>query len=141
MKRLAYMSVGMPAAASSAPRIAPPADYEVLEGIHACKKAHMVIVDGMSCVSSSSCNTTEDNVVSLMYIVAQGLLVTTKACMNMANGRARKLPRPSVMEHHGSVTKCVAEFVVSRNFRTLYIWMLCQLLNFAWRYQAASGRS
>ena len=121
MKRLAYMSADMPAAASSAPHIVPPADYEVLEGIHACKKAHVVIVDDMSCLSSSSCNATEDNVVSLMYIVAQGLLVTTKACMNLVHGRARKLPRPSVMEHHGSVTKCIAEFVVSRNFRTLYM--------------------
>ena len=81
----------------------------------------MVTVDDMLCVSSSSCNVTEDNVVSLMYIVARGLRVTTKACMNLANGRARKLPRPSVMEHHGRVTKCVAEFVVSRNFRNLYM--------------------
>ena len=71
--------------------------YETESGLHACRAAHMVIVDDLGRLHSEEADL--EWVLHLLYIVARGVPLTTEAVALSSKGDMRKIPTTSVREH------------------------------------------
>ena len=87
------------------------AGYETRAGHHACRTAHVVIVDDMARLHSDHADL--EWVLHLLYIVARGLPVTTAACASSVNGDVKKMPRTSFREHKPQMTRLV-NFLIAK---------------------------
>ena len=92
VRRLAYLP-GCNLVASGAMAVG----YETESGLHACRAAHMVIVDDLGRLHSEEADL--EWVLHLLYIVARGIPLTTEAVALSSKGDMRKIPTTSVREH------------------------------------------
>ena len=88
------------------------AGYETRAGHHACRFAHVVIVDDLARLHSSD-HADLEWVLHLLYIVARGLPVTTAACASSVSGDVKKMARTSFREHKPQMTRRV-NFLIAR---------------------------
>ena len=73
------------------------AGYETRSGLHACRTAHMAIVDDLGRFHSDEADV--EWVMHVLYIVARGIPITTAAGALSANGEMKTIPATSLREH------------------------------------------
>ena len=70
------------------------AGYETRSGLHACRTAHIVIVDDLARLHSDHADL--EWVLHVLYIVARSLPLTTSAVALSVNGDMKRIPVTSV---------------------------------------------
>ena len=136
-RRLAYLP-GHNSAASGAMA----AGYETISGLHACRTAHMVIVDDLGCLHSGEADL--EWVLHLLYIVARGVPVTTEAVAMSAKGDMRKIPTTSLREHKPQMKRRLL-FLITKKLNAecpalaTGIRAIEQMTSSAWRVQLVDG--
>ena len=81
------------------------AGYESRRGLHACKTAHIVIIDELARLHSDHADVAW--VLPLLYIVARGLPLTTCAVAKSVHGDMQKIPATGVREHEPQMRRRV----------------------------------
>ena len=102
VRLLAYLPGGTGAALAEG--------YKQESGLHACRRAHMVIVDELERLHSEAADV--ELVLHMLYIVARGLPVTTRIGAESVAGDVREVPRTLLREHKPQLERQV-RFLVS----------------------------
>ena len=92
------------------------AGYEKRSGLHACKNAHIVIVDDLARLHSDHAEL--EWALHMLYIVARGLPVTTFASARAVDGDMRRIPVTSLREHEPQMGRRVL-FLIARALNAL----------------------
>ena len=87
--------------------------YEKRSGIHACKTAHMVVLDDLTSLHTDKADLSW--VLALLYIVARGLPVTTAQVALSLQGDMKRIPVTSVREHEPQMKRRVL-FLITKKF-------------------------
>ena len=88
------------------------AGYETRSGLHACRSAHMVIVDDLARLHSDKADL--EWVLHVLYIIARGLPFTTAACALSVKGDMKNIPRTSLREHEPQMKKRVLFLIAKK---------------------------
>ena len=118
------------------------AGYEKRHGLHACKTAHMVIVDDLARLHSDRAEL--EWVLHMLYIVARGLPLTTWATARALRGDMKRVAVTSLREHEPQMIRRVV-FLIDRALHgecpvlAAAIKGIAQIPSSAWRVKVTGG--